>query len=263
METRGVSSAITAIRDVPAPRLEWRVATVVGVRDETSRARTIVLDVPGWPGHRAGQHVDVRLVAEDGYQAQRSYSIASPPDEPKVALTVERLDDGEVSPYLVDVLRIGDGLEIRGPIGAYFVWDVTVLGPLLLVGGGSGIVPLMAMLRRRARASASDRATVPVRVLYSARSRGDAIYVGELEELNDPPMVEVVFTFTRNAPLGWAGYRRRIDREMIESVGWPASDAPNVYVCGSSMLVESVASLLVDLGHEPTRVRTERFGPTG
>jgi ferredoxin-NADP reductase len=238
------------------------VATVVDVRAETPRARTLVLDVPQWPGHRAGQHVDVRLVAEDGYQAQRSYSIASPPEERTLALTVERLDDGEVSPYLVDELRRGDGLEIRGPIGGYFVWDVAVGGPLLLVAGGSGIVPLMAMLRRRARADASSRASVPVRLLYSARTPDDAIYHAELEQLADP-LVNVVFTFTRNAPPTWTGYRRRIDRAMLESVSWPPSAAPHTYVCGPTVLVESVASLLVELGHEPSRVRTERFGPTG
>jgi ferredoxin-NADP reductase len=238
------------------------VATVVDVRAETPRARTLVLDVPQWPGHRAGQHVDVRLVAEDGYQAQRSYSIASPPEERTLALTVERLDDGEVSPYLVDELRRGDGLEIRGPIGGYFVWDVAVGGPLLLVAGGSGIVPLMAMLRRRARADASSRASVPVRLLYSARTPDNAIYHAELEQLADP-LVNVVFTFTRNAPPTWTGYRRRIDRAMLESVSWPPSAAPHAYVCGPTVLVESVASLLVELGHEPSRVRTERFGPTG
>jgi ferredoxin-NADP reductase len=238
------------------------VAKVVDIRDETARARTLVLDVPQWPGHRAGQHVDVRLVAEDGYQAQRSYSIASPPDDPIVALTVERLDDGEVSPYLVDELRLGDGLEIRGPIGGYFVWDVSVGGPLLLVAGGSGIVPLMAMLRRRAHADASTRAALPVRLLYTARTPEDVIYNGELTQLADPA-VDVVFTFTRNAPPTWTGYRRRIDRDMLESVSWPPSDAPRAYVCGPTVLVESVASLLVDLGHEPSRVRTERFGPTG
>ena len=259
-----MSSDIKAIPEVAAPaRLEWRVATVLEVRNETARARTLVLDVPQWPGHRAGQHVDVRLVADDGYQAQRSYSIASPPEEHTVSLTVERIDDGEVSPYLVDELHRGDGLEIRGPIGGYFVWDVAVGGPLLLVAGGSGIVPLMAMLRRHARADASARAGVPVRLLYSARSPDDAIYRAELDQLAAPPLVEVVFTFTRNAPPTWTGHRRRIDRAMLESVGWPAFDAPHVYVCGPTVLVESVASLLVELGHEASRVRTERFGPTG
>jgi ferredoxin-NADP reductase len=259
-----MSSDIKAIPEAAAPaRLEWRVARVLDVLNETPRARTLVLDVPQWPGHRAGQHVDVRLVAEDGYQAQRSFSIASPPEDRTVSLTVERLDDGEVSPYLVDELRRGDGLEIRGPIGGYFVWDVAVGGPLLLVAGGSGIVPLMAMLRRRARADASARAAVPVRVLYSARTPDDAIYRAELEQLTDPPLVEVAFTFTRSAPPTWTGYRRRIDRAMLESVSWPPSAGPHAYVCGPTVLVESVASLLVELGHAASRVRTERFGPTG
>ena len=244
------------------PRLEWRVARVVDVRDETSRARTLVLDVPQWPGHRAGQHVDVRLVAEDGYQAQRSYSIASPPEDKTVALTVERLDDGEVSPYLVE-LRPGDGLEVRGPIGGYFVWHLGVGGPLLLVAGGSGIVPLMAMLRHHALADASVRAAVPVRVLYSARTPEDVIYHTQLEELAAPPLVEVVLTFTRNAPPGWTGYRRRIDRAMLEAVSWPPDAAPRAYVCGPTPLVESVATLLVELGHAASQVWTERFGPTG
>jgi len=252
-----------AIPDVTAGRLEWRVATVVDVRDETPRARTLVLDVPQWPGHRAGQHVDVRLVAEDGYQAQRSYSIASPPEDRGVALTVERLDDGEVSPYLVGELHRGDGLEIRGPIGGYFVWDVALGGPLLLVAGGSGIVPLMAMLRRHARADASARAAVPVRLLYSARTPADVIYAAELERLADPPAVEVVLTFTREAPVTWTGYRRRIDRAMLEAVIWPPPAEPHAYVCGPTVFVESVASLLVELGHAASRVRTERFGATG
>ena len=262
--TPGVNSDIKAIPEAEAsPRLEWRVARVVAVRDETTRARTLVLDVPHWPGHRAGQHVDVRLVAEDGYQAQRSYSIASPPEDATVALTVERLDDGEVSPYLVGELRPGDGLEVRGPIGGYFVWHVAAGGPLLLVAGGSGIVPLMAMLRHHGRADASARATVPVRVLYSARTLEDMIYHVELEQLAAPPLLDVVLTFTRNAPPGWTGYRRRIDRAMLEAVSWSPSAGPHAYVCGPTPFVESVATLLVELGHAPSLVWTERFGPTG
>ncbi|HEV8237114.1 MAG TPA: ferredoxin reductase [Gemmatimonadaceae bacterium] len=242
-------------------RLNWQVATVVDVRDETPRARTLVLDVPEWPGHRAGQHVDVRLVAEDGYQAQRSYSIASPPEDASVALTVERIDGAEVSPYLCDVLRAGDGLEVRGPIGGYFVWDITLGGPLFLVAGGSGIVPLMAMLRHHARAAAPDRARVPVRLLYSARSWDDVIYRRELEQL-EVSDVRVTFALTRDAPADWRGYRRRIDRAMLEEVSWPASEMPHAFVCGPTPLVESVSALLVELGHDPVRVRTERFGPT-
>ncbi len=205
---------------------------MASVREETPRARTLVLDVPGWPGHRAGQHVDVRLVAEDGYQAQRSYSIASAPEERTVALTVERLDDGEVSPYLCDTLRPGDGLEVRGPIGGYFVWEATQRAPLFLVAGGSGIVPLMAMMRHHARADASARAAVPVHLLYSARTLDDVIYRAELEQLADPPRVDVVLTLTRSAPPTWSGYRRRVDRAMLEAVSWPPSAAPHVYVSG-------------------------------
>jgi len=243
-------------------RLNWRVATVIEARNETRRARTLVLDVPEWPGHRAGQHVDVRLVSEDGYQAQRSYSIASPPEDASIALTVERIDNAEVSPYLCDVLRVGDGLEVRGPIGGYFVWDVAQGGPLLLIAGGSGIVPLMAMLRHHARSNEQARAQVPVRLLYSARGVDDLIYRKELEELAQLPAVEVAFTLTRDAPAEWHGYRRRIDRAMVEEVSWPAAHMPRAFVCGPTPLVESVATLLVELGHDPSRVRTERFGPT-
>jgi ferredoxin-NADP reductase len=243
-------------------RLEWRVATVVDVRQETARARTLVLDVPQWPGHRAGQHVDVRLVAEDGYQAQRSYSLASAPEEGTLALTVERLEDGEVSPYLCDVLHVGDGVEIRGPIGGYFVWESRDAGPLLLVGGGSGVVPLMAMLRHRVHAGQETRADVPVRLLYSARTLPDVIYREELEQLAASRDVDVVFTLTREAPLAWQGYRGRVDRAMLEAVSWPASRSPRAFVCGPTPFVESVATLLVELGHDPARVKTERFGPT-
>jgi ferredoxin-NADP reductase len=250
-------------RQAALPRLSWKVATVVAVRDETPRARTLVLDVPEWPGHRAGQHVDVRLVADDGYQAQRSYSIASAPEDSSVSLTIERIDNAEVSPYLCDVLHAGDGLEVRGPIGGYFVWDITQGGPLLLVAGGSGIVPLLAMLRHHARAAASDRARVPVRLLYSARSWDDIIYRRELEQLAESSEVRVAFTLTRDAPADWRGYRRRVDRAMLEEVSWSAEEMPRAFVCGPTPLVESVSALLVELGHEPTRVRTERFGPTG
>ena len=246
-----------------APRIEWRVARVVDVLDETPHARTLMLDVPDWPGHRAGQHVDVRLVAEDGYQAQRSYSIASPPEDRHVALTVERLGDGEVSPYLCEALRPGDGLELRGPIGGYFVWDVSQPGPVLLVAGGSGIVPLMAMLRHRARSNPSIRAHAPVRLLYSARALADVIYGSELAQHANDPGVRVAITLTREADANWSGYRRRIDRTMLDEVGWPASDHPLAFVCGPTPLVESVATLLVELGYEPTRIKTERFGPTG
>ena len=259
-----MSSHVTDERAAAVPpRLDWRVATVVQVRDETPNARTVVLDVPQWPGHRAGQHVDVRLVAEDGYQAQRSYSIASAPEDATVAVTVEQLDDGEVSPYLCGALRVGDGLEVRGPIGGYFVWDIAQGGPLLLVAGGSGVVPLMAMLRHHGVADPAARAGVSVRLLYSARTLDDVIYRAELERLAERPEVTVTFTLTRESRPDWRGYGRRIDRSLLEEVSWPASAMPRAYVCGPTPLVESVATLLVELGHAPARVRTERFGPTG
>jgi ferredoxin-NADP reductase len=244
-------------------RLEWQVSRVLEIRDETPRAKTLTLEVPSWPGHRAGQHVDIRLVAEDGYRAERSYSIASAPEDAAVALTIERLDDGEVSPYLADVLRPGDGLEVRGPIGGYFVWTAMNAGPLLLVAGGSGIVPLMAMLRHRAHADATTRAGVPTRLLYSARTWDDVIYKEELNRIAADAGVSVHFALTRTVPADWSGYRRRVDRAMLEEVSWRASDAPNVFVCGPTPFTESVATLLVELGHDPARVRTERFGPTG
>jgi len=246
--------------------IAWRLATVADIVQETSSARTLVLDVPGWPGHRAGQHVDVRVTAEDGYQAQRSYSIASAPEDTRLALTIERLEDGEVSPYLTDVLRVGDRLELRGPIGGYFVWDVTLGGPLLLVAGGSGMVPLMAMLRHRAATNTADaraRHKTPARLLYSSRRWDDVIYREELARLaQDDETLEVTLTLTREQPEGWAGFRRRIDRLMLAEIAWPPSERPNVFVCGPTPLVESAASALVALAHDPALVKTERFGPT-
>jgi ferredoxin-NADP reductase len=242
-------------------RLSWRFGHVAELIDETPRVRSVVLDVPGWPGHLPGQHVDVRLTAEDGYQAQRSYSIASPPDtDERLGLTVERLADGEVSPYLAGELRVGDALELRGPIGGYFVWDVGVGGPLLLVAGGSGVCPLMAMLRHRAvRGSA-----VPTRLVYSSRSLEDVIYRDELDRLAAAgDGLEVVHTLTRVQPPGWSGHRRRIDREMLAEVAWPLEQRPLTFVCGPTPLVESVAQSLVSLGHPADRIKTERFGPTG
>ncbi len=237
-------------------RLTWTEAEVVETVAETPSARTLVLDVPGWPGHVPGQHVDVRLTAEDGYRAQRSYSVASAPEEGRLALTVERIDDGEVSPYLVDELRPGDRFEVRGPIGGWFVWEPSDGGPLLLVAGGSGIVPLMSMLRARA-VRGSD---VPVRLLYSARTLGDVIYREELAALAG---AEAALTLTRVRPPGWTGYARRIDEAMLAEVAWPPAERPLVFVCGPTALVETVAAALVGLGHEPARVKTERFGPTG
>jgi ferredoxin-NADP reductase len=248
--------------------ISWQLATVVGTSIETPRARTLLLQVPDWPGHRPGQHVDVRLTSEDGYQTERSYSIASPPEESRVALTVECLDDGEVSPYLTDVLRVGDQLELRGPIGGYFVWHVVLGGPLLLVAGGSGIVPLMAMLRHRAivleSGDAHMRHNVPARLLYSARRWDEVFYHSELARLaKTDETFEAAFTLTREVPEGWNGFRRRIDRMMLAEIAWPPAERPHIFVCGPTPLVESVAAELVELGHDPALVKTERFGPTG
>jgi ferredoxin-NADP reductase len=239
-------------------RLTWQLADVLDVTPETDRVKTLVLDVPGWPGHRAGQHVDVRLTAEDGYQAERSYSIASAPSGTHLELTVECLDDGEVSPYLTDELHAGDKLELRGPVGGYFVWEPSVGGPVLLVGGGSGVVPLMAITRERAVAH-SD---VDMRLLLSSRTWDDVIYREELERLMGGGLT-VTHTLTRAQPEGWSGYARRIDGEMLAEVGPGPGDRPHVYVCGPTPLVEAVATALVALGHEPSRIKTERFGPTG
>jgi len=241
-------------------RLNWMLGEVVELIDQTPRVRSVVLDIPHWPGHLAGQHVDVRLTAEDGYQAQRSYSIASAPEERRLVLTVERLPDGEVSSYLVGELRPGDSLELRGPIGGYFVWQARLGGPLLLVAGGSGIVPLMAMLRHRE----ASRAEVGARLVYSSRSWEEIIYREELERLtsgSDGP--RVTHTLTRSQPPGWTGYARRVDGAMLAEVAWPASDMPTAFICGPTPFVEAVASALVLLGYPATRVKTERFGPTG
>jgi ferredoxin-NADP reductase len=241
-------------------RLIWRLADVTGVVDETPRVRTLELDVPGWPGHRPGQHVDVRLTAEDGYQAQRSYSISTPRDGTRLAITVERIDDGEVSPYLVGTLQPGDKLELRGPIGGYFVWEASRGGPLLLVGGGSGVAPLMAMLRERVVMGS----WVAVRLLVSSRSWEEVIYRAELETIDREQMgVEIVHTLTRSRPSGWTGYERRVDRDLLAEVAWKPRHRPHCYVSGPTGFVEAVASALVDLGHAPDMIRTERFGPTG
>jgi ferredoxin-NADP reductase len=237
-------------------RLTWRTATVLDTVEETPGARTIVLDVPGWSGHAAGQHVDVRLTADDGYQAERSYSIASAPGAGRVALTIERIDDGEVSPYLAGELRTGDAFEIRGPIGGHFTWRPEDGGPLLLVGGGSGLVPLMSMLRER-EARDSD---AEARLLVSARAIEDVLYLGELGSLSG---VAVRLTLTRSQPPGWDGYARRVDAAMLGEVGPAADRRPRVFVCGPTPFVETAADLLVGLGHPPGSIHAERFGPTG
>jgi ferredoxin-NADP reductase len=231
---------------------------VVELVGETHRTKSIVLDVRDWAGHRAGQHVDVRLTAEDGYQAERSYSIASAPEDPHLVLTVERLDDGEVSPYLTDVLMPGDELELRGPIGGYFVWEPSLGGPLLMVAGGSGVVPFRAMLRRWTSGGAGE-----ARLLYSSRSLEDVIYREELTRLAAHDGADVQLTLTREWPRDWQGHRGRVDRELLDQLAWPPSRRPLTYICGPTAFVEAVAETLVEAGHAPGQIKTERFGPTG
>ena len=218
--------------------------------------RTLVLEADGWAGHRAGQHLDVRLTAEGGYQAERSYSIASAPGEP-LGITIELLDDGEVSPYLVEEVRDGDRFELRGPIGGYFVWDGSGDAPVLLIAGGSGVAPLMSMIRHRAAIGSRT----PTRLLYSSRSWDDVIYRAELEQ--PAGGLEVVHTLTRSQPSGWTGYARRIDAELLGEVAWPASEGPRVFICGSTRFVDAAADGLVAMGYPPLSIRTERFGATG
>ncbi|BCJ67927.1 ferredoxin reductase [Polymorphospora rubra] len=243
-----------------SPRLAWRVGRLVEIRDETPTARTLVLEVAGWPGHLAGQHVDVRLTAQDGYQASRSYSLAAPQDGERVEMTVQRVPDGEVSPYLVQTYRIGDPVEVRGPVGGWFVWRPTDTAPVLLVAGGSGIVPLMAMVR--ARRAACSR--VPFRLICSARAPDDLFYADELRRrVRDDAGLDVAYVWTRQAPPQWPGPPRRISVADVNTHGWPSDLAPVCYVCGPTGFVEAVADILVALGHDPRRIRTERFGPTG
>jgi ferredoxin-NADP reductase len=253
--TRGTD---LAARPGPPTPLHWRIAALASKRTETPSATTLTFDIENWPGHRAGQHVDLRLTAPDGYQAERSYSIASAPEDERLALTVEKIADGEVSPYLVDVMEMGDALELRGPIGGWFVWETGEGGPLLLVAGGSGVVPLRAMLRHH-RAVASR---VPLRLLYSARSLEEVIYRDELMRVAPGDEIDVRFTLTRTQPEGWDGYARRIDQELLAEVAWPVDARPLVYVCGPTGFVETAADVLVSLGHDAGRIRTERFGPT-
>ncbi len=241
-------------------RLNWELGELVELVQETPRVGSLYLNVPDWPGHLAGQHVDVRLTADDGYQAERSYSIASPPEDRWLALTVERLDDGEVSPYLVGELKVGDKLELRGPIGGYFVWRAGDDRPLLLIGGGSGVVPLMAMLRHRAKATRKSAA----RLLYSSRTLADIIYRDELDRLVDAKdSLEVFHTLTREKPAGWKGYTRRVDEAMVRDVAWPREQMPDVFICGPTSFVEAAASLLVAMSYDPATIKTERFGATG
>jgi len=241
-------------------RLRWLLAAVEDLTEQAPDVREIALRVAGWPGHLPGQHVDVRLTAEDGYQAQRSYSVASPSERDRLSLTVERIPDGEVSTYLTGELRPGDQFELRGPIGGYFVWTPDHAGPLLLVGAGSGIVPLMAIMRERARSGSP----VPASLLLSARSWERVIYHDELQRLAaGDDRLSISFALTRSQPSGWSGYARRVDAAMLSEVAPPPPASPQCFVCGPTGFVESVASALVELGHRPGRVKTERFGPTG
>lgn len=257
MAIPGASSVTTVIE---APKKQWLTARIAEIIDETPRVRTLVLDVPGWPGHKAGQHVDVRLTSEDGYQAQRSYSIASAPGEARVRLTIEMLTEGEVSSYLAGEARVGDSIEMRGPIGGYFVWSEALEGPLFLVGGGSGIVPLMAMLRQRA----ASGSTTPAALLYSSRGHADIIYRTELERLDaSDPELRILHTLTRQSPAGWSGYARRIDRAMLEEASFAPSSRPRIFICGPTPFVETASRNMRDLGHAVQLIKTERFGPTG
>jgi ferredoxin-NADP reductase len=244
----------------PARRLEWQLAEVREIVVETSRVKSFLLHVPTWQGHLPGQHVDIRLTAEDGYQAQRSYSIASPPEDELLALTVLRVDNGEVSQYLDGILRAGDQFELRGPIGGYFVWTAAMGGPLYLIAGGAGITPLMAMLRYRDQRSGR----VPALLLYSSRSLEDVIYREDLDAMaRGDPDLRIVYTLTSRQPEGWMGYRRIIDKALLSEVGFRPEQNPRVFVCGPTPFVETVARLLVELGHDPLTIKTERFGPTG
>ena len=240
--------------------LEWQIATVTTVRTETPEVKTLTLSLPDWRAHRPGQHYDVRLTAADGYSAQRSYSVASEPERKgEIDITVERIADGEVSPFLDDTVVVGDRFEVRGPIGGYFVWDRSIGGPVLLVAGGSGVVPLMAMLRHRAVAGVKD----PARLLYSARTYEQIIYGEELEVLSKKNGLTVAFTLTRSQPAGWKGYTRRIDDAMLKEVSAPLGPDALAYICGPTALVEVAADGLERVGLPAERIRTERFGPGG
>ncbi len=240
--------------------IEWQIATIRNVQPETPKVKTFTLALPDWMPHHAGQHYDLRLTAPDGYQAQRSYSIASEPERKgEIDLTIEKIEDGEISPYMHDVIRPGDQVEVRGPIGGYFVWEASTGGPLLLIAGGSGIVPLMAMLRHRAAVGSH----VPTRLLYSSRTPDDAIYLNDLERLSKQDDLGVSHTFTRVQPPGWKGYARRIDRAMLEEVAKPLGKSAQVFVCGPTALVEVAANTLVQIGLPPNHIKTERFGPSG
>ena len=262
MATPGESRDMMAIETAVSPvrRLDWQLAEVREIVAETYRVKSLLLHTTRWHGHLPGQHVDIRLTAEDGYQAQRSYSIASPPEDELLALTVERVENGEVSPYLFGNLLVGDQVELRGPIGGYFVWTAAMAGPLCLIGGGSGVVPLMAMLRHRDGRSGRG----PALLLYSSRSLDDVIYREELDAMaRRDPDLRFVNTLTRKQPVGWIGHRGRIDKALLAETCFPPEQNPNIFVCGPTSLVENVSRLLVELGHDPLTIKTERFGHSG
>jgi len=242
-------------------RLKWHVCTVVGLRDETATARTIALQVPDWPGHVAGQRVDLRVTAADGYSAVREYSIASAsrPDG-RIELSVERLPDGEVSPYLTQGLVVGDHVELRGPIGGWFVWRDDQTEPIQLVAGGSGVVPLMAMIRSREAAGSS----APFRLLYSVRQPAAVWYRDELQKLTTKNHgVDITYVYTRSAPPNWPRPPARIDATLLAAASWPAALTPTCYICGPTSFAEHIAGLLTSSGHSAEQIRTERFGPSG
>ncbi len=241
-------------------RLDWQVTEVRDVIAETPHVRSLFLHVPDWGGHRPGQHIDLRLTAEDGYQAERSYSIASPPEDALLSITVELVGNGDVSPYLVEDVRVGDRFELRGPIGGYFVWTAAMGGPLCLIAGGSGIAPLMAMLRHKQKLNAR----VPTLLLYSSRAPEDIIYRTELEAMaRHDPDLRIIHTLTRSQPPDWTGRRGRIDKALLAEAAFPPAQNPQIFVCGPTPFVEDVSQFLVELGHPPSSVKTERFGPSG
>jgi ferredoxin-NADP reductase len=260
MAIPGKSSATAVTKGPPATRLQWRIAEVTALRDETPRARSLTFRVADWTGHIAGQHMDVRLTAADGYQTQRSYSIASIPQASELELLVDLIPEGEVSPYLTQEVRPGDRIEMRGPIGGYFVWTAAHGGPLMLIAAGSGVVPLASMLAYRAQSAPG----LPTRLLYSVRTSEDVIFRARLDSwARQDPTLTVVLTLTRGAPTDWTGYRRRIDVDMLRQVAFSCDQSPLAYVCGPTSMVEETADHLVALGYPPERVRTERFGPSG
>ncbi|HEX6270950.1 MAG TPA: ferredoxin reductase [Anaerolineales bacterium] len=241
--------------------INWQIASIKDIKPETAKVKSFTLTLPDWMRHRAGQHYDIRLSAEDGYQTQRSYSIASEPErEGEVDITVERINDGEVSTYMHEVLVPGDRIEARGPIGGYFVWEATMAEPLLLIAGGSGVVPLMSMLRHRAAAGGRN----PAALLYSSRTFDDIIYYNDLEKLRSTDGgLQVFHTLTRSQPADWKGYARRIDQDMLREAAGPLGRSVQVYICGPTLLVEAAANTLVKIGVKSDQIRTERFGPTG